>query len=379
MKRVPQLDGIRGLAISLVLVWHYYVFLPTPEISPVNAFFKKIFILSWSGVDLFFVLSGFLIGGILLDNRSAKNYYYTFYLRRICRILPLYFILIIPFMVVYLSKVWKNIPVLGWLFNNPLPLWSYATFTQNLFVMNDGSFGANGLGVTWSLAIEEQFYLILPFLIRFVSKTNLPYVFISLIIAAPLFRSILLFTFPTRVFAGFVLLPGRMDALFLGVLGAWILRQDDMRDFLTRNRRFAFIAMLLFGSIIPVLTYMYSKPGAPAAKMLLTIGFTCMSAFFLCLILISVISSNGTISKILSFKPLRSLGIVSYFVYLFHLIFLGLAHAFVLNQKPQNTDLTNILVTFLSLVLLFSIAALSWVLFEKPFIKFGHRVNYENN
>lgn len=170
-----------------------------------------------------------------------------------------------------------------------------------------------------------------------------------------------------------------MDALFLGVLGAWILRQDDMREYLRRNHWVIFIAMVLFGSMIPVLTYMYSIPGSPAAIVLLTIGFTCMSAFFLCLILISVLRSKGTIGKILSFKPLRSLGIVSYFVYLFHLIFLGLTHAFILNQNPQNTDLSNILVTFFSLGLLLLVASLSWVFFERPFIKFGHRINYENN
>ncbi|OGW41540.1 MAG: hypothetical protein A2Y97_04870 [Nitrospirae bacterium RBG_13_39_12] len=353
------------------------MFLPTPEMGPVNTFFKKIFILSWSGVDLFFVLSGFLIGGILLDNRSAKNYYYTFYFRRICRIMPLYFVLIIPFILVYLSNAWQNMPVLGWIFNSPLPLWSYATFTQNFFVINDGSFGANGLGVTWSLAIEEQFYLILPFLIRFVSKARLPYVFISLIIAAPLFRTILLFIYPTGAFAGFVLLPGRMDALFFGVLGAWILRQDNIRSLLTRNLRFIFAAMFLSGLIIPFITYLYSKPGAPAAMVLMTIGFTCMSAFFLCLILVSILGNNRTISRVLSIKPLRGLGIVSYFVYLFHLVFLGLGHAFILNQKPQNTDLTKSMVTLFSLVLLLSFAVLSWFIFERPFIKYSHRVDYE--
>jgi peptidoglycan/LPS O-acetylase OafA/YrhL len=116
--------------------------------------------LTASGVDLFFVLSGFLIGSILLDNREAANQFKVFYLRRFCRILPIYFVWIALFFV--LGKLLLN----DWLFASRYPAWSYPTFTQNFFMSNIGGFGAGWLAVTWSLAIEEQFYLTAPLLIR---------------------------------------------------------------------------------------------------------------------------------------------------------------------------------------------------------------------
>jgi peptidoglycan/LPS O-acetylase OafA/YrhL len=90
--RIPELDGIRGLAILLVLILHYIV----EGLGSSHSFAAQALRLSWSGVDLFFVLSGFLIGGILLDAKQSDAYYRTFYLRRISRILPLYGILM-PF------------------------------------------------------------------------------------------------------------------------------------------------------------------------------------------------------------------------------------------------------------------------------------------
>src|SRR5580704_17724235 len=91
--RLPELDGIRGCAILLVLIWHY---VPC-EISASEGaahVVSRALGLTWSGVDLFFVLSGFLIAGILLDNRNASNYFRVFYIRRVCRTFPLYFLLV---------------------------------------------------------------------------------------------------------------------------------------------------------------------------------------------------------------------------------------------------------------------------------------------
>src|ERR1700680_2156545 len=82
--RKPELDGVRGLAILLVMLSHFCVYLPLVP-GTLSSYFIRLNILSWSGVDLFFVLSGFLIGGILIDNRDSPRYFSTFYLRRFCR------------------------------------------------------------------------------------------------------------------------------------------------------------------------------------------------------------------------------------------------------------------------------------------------------
>ena len=97
MERKLELDGVRGLAILLVLIWHYVNREVDPNANIVLVYLKLAANVTWSGVDLFFVLSGFLIGGILLDHRTCSNYFRVFYIRRVCRIFPLYFVLIFLF------------------------------------------------------------------------------------------------------------------------------------------------------------------------------------------------------------------------------------------------------------------------------------------
>src|SRR5258708_3727919 len=95
--RSPELDGIRGLAIGLVLFEHYVADPIVPGTSCLGDFIRKTFNMGWTGVDLFFVLSGFLIGGILMDNRNSQNYFKAFYIRRGCRILPAYLLTLTSF------------------------------------------------------------------------------------------------------------------------------------------------------------------------------------------------------------------------------------------------------------------------------------------
>lgn len=161
MKRNPHLDGLRGLAVGMVLLWHYVGCQITPQHTPSLLWLREIVGMMWSGVDLFFVLSGFLITGILRDQRESRHYWGTFYLRRACRILPLYVILVGSYSLANAAGLNKA-PGLWWLFYIPMPTWSYATFTQNFYMAAAGGTGANWLGITWSLAVEEQFYLLLP-------------------------------------------------------------------------------------------------------------------------------------------------------------------------------------------------------------------------
>ena len=119
--RIPQLDGVRGLAIILVLIWHYFSMLVYPAESQFLFHFKQLFNLTWSGVDLFFVLSGFLIAGILVDQKGATNYFQVFYLRRTCRIMPLYFLIFFLYIGLARVPVFKG-EAYKWVFADPLPL-----------------------------------------------------------------------------------------------------------------------------------------------------------------------------------------------------------------------------------------------------------------
>src|SRR5271155_4280107 len=148
MKRIPELDGLRGIAILMVLVYHYTGWR-----------------WGWTGVDLFFVLSGFLIGGILMDAKSATNYYSVFYTRRFYRIVPLYAVTVCMLPLLLATHYeWFTV-------GNKIPWYAYATFTQNFWMVKLEKLGTMALAVTWSLAIEEQFYLTLPIIVRNVSRT----------------------------------------------------------------------------------------------------------------------------------------------------------------------------------------------------------------
>src|SRR3984885_11738011 len=148
--RIPQLDAVRGLAVLSVLLHN----------TDVDPAFPLGFIAAngWMGVDLFFVLSGFLITGILVDTKNSDGYFRNFYVRRCLRIWPLYYsLLFFMFVIVrFLSQSEFQAVV-----QTSSPWWAFPLFLQN-FLLPISTNAAGPLGVTWSLAIEEQFYLVWP-------------------------------------------------------------------------------------------------------------------------------------------------------------------------------------------------------------------------
>ena len=142
--RIPALDGLRGIAIGLVLLRHAIFGVTSVEGIETHSPFTSALVacgqLTWSGVDLFFVLSGFLIGGILLDARPSPRYFQTFYIRRAYRILPLYLVVVGLSLVPHLfaefspARAAHTSPL-------PFPWWAYATFTQNFWMAHVGRFG----------------------------------------------------------------------------------------------------------------------------------------------------------------------------------------------------------------------------------------------
>src|SRR5262249_31179093 len=168
---IPELDGVRGIACLTVLIAHCLygpmaLGLPPGSLGP-----HGILQLLVGGVDLFFVLSGFLIGGILLDNRDASNFFRAFWTRRIARIFPVNYLLIATYALALAFQAHFHLPQLDlWVLNDPLPVWTYATFTQSIPIAMQGYGGPRWVGITWSLAIEEQFYLLFPFVVYFLSR-----------------------------------------------------------------------------------------------------------------------------------------------------------------------------------------------------------------
>ena len=236
--RIPEVDGLRGIAIASVLAWHYLIMPAVAKPGTALSYSLVFGRLAWSGVDLFFVLSGFLIGGILIDARYATNYFRVFYTRRLFRIVPIYATILLIFPAILFAAQWAHCGDFSWLTSGLAPAYCYWTFTQNIWMALTNSLGANALGITWSLAIEEQFYLTLPLVIRFRSSHGRLILVLAGICFAPIIRTAIHLFWPHNQLAGFLLMPCRADALLLGVLAAMLLRNAVWRERIQRSNWF---------------------------------------------------------------------------------------------------------------------------------------------
>jgi peptidoglycan/LPS O-acetylase OafA/YrhL len=185
--RIPELDGIRGIAVLLVII-HHSVANYTPLATWEKVVCQAVGI-GWSGVDLFFVLSGFLISGILIDSRESPRYFTSFYARRVLRIFPLYF--------GYLLGFFCLIKPFAAIFPFPeVAKWSLLPATEQLWYWSYLSNWRSGLGHDisflthfWSLAIEEQFYMVWPLVVFFASRKALLRICIGIVVLAVTMRT----------------------------------------------------------------------------------------------------------------------------------------------------------------------------------------------
>jgi peptidoglycan/LPS O-acetylase OafA/YrhL len=351
-RRIPQLDGLRGVAIAMVLAYHY-----TDHFVGTLPASAKILLrpaaLGWSGVDLFFVLSGFLIGGILLDARESPNYFRVFYRRRLYRIFPLYF--------AFLAFLFL---VVG--FKSDIPWRDSVFFYQNFWMALHNRFGDYILNPTWSLAVEEQFYLTLPAVIYFVSPRRLIWVLNGGIILAPLIRLAMFLAHPQLTTPSYVLLPCRMDSLLLGVGAAYFVRQKGAWEFVVAHRRQLRIAI---ATLTLVCSLFLIRPSLSAPVNIL-LGYDCLALLFVCTLVASLF--DGAIARALQTKWLMALGGLSYSVYLIHQMVFGVTSVF-LGDHGYSWAVTPIVAFAVTMV----IAKISWEYFEKPLVKLGHKARYE--
>ncbi len=360
MKRNRQLDGVRGLAIVMVVLWHYVRCQVDADPHTVAWYGSNALRLAWSGVDLFFVLSGFLIAGILIDNRGASNYFRIFYLRRVCRIMPLYFLLLGLYWLAVRSLT--SIPSHDWLFANAMPMWSYATFTQNILMGLHGDYGAHWLGATWSLAVEEQFYLFVPLLVYAFSRRKLIGVLLAAVFAAPLLR----IAFPG--FHAFVNTPFRSDSLLSGACLAALVRWPPFVAAVDRHRR---LILTLFVGLLAGAAVMMIRPDAFGAwKHFWLAGLYCT------FILIALYGIEPRLHWLLGSAVLVWFGELSYGIYMFHEAVSGVAHGLAGHSTPQMNTLWDIGVTASAFCVTLTLAAVSFHFLESPILRFGQRFRY---
>lgn len=303
---LPVLDGIRGIAILAVIIVH----VPGFEVyGPVERLVQLGMMFGWAGVDLFFVLSGFLITGILLQARGGPGYYRTFYVRRTLRIFPLFYgycavlFLVLPF--------WRGLGTPGSAELTAAAPW-YLTYMMNVRVaLANGWTGASVAGTAffWSLCVEEQFYLIWPATVARLGLDGLARLCLVLVVVALLWRVAMVRS--GHMFAAYVLLPSRMDGLAIGAWLAIVARQPGGLDRLAARAPYAGAGALACLAVIVARSGYAGWDGA----WMVTLGITC-TAITSAALLISVVAHQRSLAhRAVASRALRFFGRYAYGMY----------------------------------------------------------------
>lgn len=302
------LDGIRGLAVLLVMIVHFIGNVAAE--TPLQKLVVKAATYGWIGVDLFFVLSGFLITGILLESKNSSHYFANFYARRTLRIFPLYyFVLICLFLV--LPRLITPSPLLEAARQHQIWLWTY---TSNFYTAWTGSWASlNYVAHFWSLAIEEQFYLVWPVVVFSTASQTLRRICIATIISALLLR-IALVTLGVSELSISVLTPCRVDALCVGAYLAIRTREPGV---LTHWRHKSGYAALVLGIVLLGVMVGATLAG-PAELALRQLRGSVIALLFGALILVALRPSSSLIARPFHSRTLVFFGKYSYGLYVYH-------------------------------------------------------------
>jgi peptidoglycan/LPS O-acetylase OafA/YrhL len=240
---VPALDGIRGLAILMVMLYH----LTLPPAAALDRVWAGIASFGWAGVDLFFVLSGFLITGILFDAKGGKHYFRNFYARRTLRIFPLYYAVMMVLLVIVPRLPFAHAARYAAASGDQIWYWTYLS---NFALGWRHEWNLGSLDLAWSLAIEEQFYLLWPAVVFLLGRRALIGICGAVIVAALAARTALTLwgAHPIPIH---VLTPCRMDSLALGALVALAARGPRGVAVLVPAARWC--ASVSLGLLIPLL------------------------------------------------------------------------------------------------------------------------------
>jgi peptidoglycan/LPS O-acetylase OafA/YrhL len=365
----PELDGVRGLAILGVLLAHGVFNLGVVPRTLAGDALATIFVPGWGGVDLFFTLSGFLITGILLRGRRRKQYFSSFYMRRVLRIFPIYYLFLIGTLLLVNGTKSHTMA-----FVTPKGFWNWAPYffyLQNwpVFWQNWGAMGTLW-GAYWSLAVEEQFYLIWPTVVRFIDLRAIFWICIGGFLLGWPERAFMIFH--VGLHFGIMQWPfSRLDGLFLGAAIA-IYREIHGRAVPLRwaATSFAAGAGLFLWIAVANSEELRSGNGVHIWRTGVT-AFALMSGG-----LIAATQHHvGWLHRVLTIRPLVVAGRLSYGMYVYHLLVYAilslLRRAFI---APEGEPAFNIVgaVSYIALAILLvtGVAELSFRFIETPFLRF---------
>ena len=373
---LPELDGLRAIAVLLVFLDHFGLMGDSGWEHIVGNFFASGYI----GVDLFFVLSGFLITRILFQAKGSANYFKTFYARRVLRIFPLYYsiliLLLIAFLVAKYFLAAHLAPVTLDMIHQGISSQKWAW----LFLVNVefALYGAWALEPCmthlWSLSVEEQFYLLWPLIVSRFTRRSLMLICGGMLVAAVIFRAICVHH--GNFDAAINLTPSRMDALAMGaVIALWVQAEPDARK------------ATLLGLSVTVVCFtgaamVYARFGRLTMRepSIAVVIMTITPGLFAGILLLVLANRESIVARFLSWNRLRFVGKISYGFYLFDGIFRRIV------DKPSKAILARYPSIHIPLLLFFFVAFfivnvlaawLSWRFFESKILKLRDRFPYQ--
>jgi peptidoglycan/LPS O-acetylase OafA/YrhL len=359
---LPSLDGIRGIAIGLVFI-HTTNILHSRD-NPLAYVLTGIASMGWVGVQLFFVLSGFLITRNLLQIHGVSNYFSAFYGRRALRILPLYYVTLLFF--------FGLLPLTGHApeaiqADAPHQLWFW-TFLSN-WTEWLGFGGLQSLPHFWSLAVEEQFYLLWPLVVLRCRRPQLIYTclaigFLSMVIRCYLVSQAVS---PIQIYTSSLC---RMDALAMGAaLAAYLSKDVEIENLRKKRQLFLFLiaGLVLVGKLLPDGLDMQSPIGQ-------TLGYTLLAGMFTLMLLLALLAEmgqTGVLHRLLCNKTLRIMGKYSFAMYLFHVplhtyVGLPVLHELAWVEQPSTMNAVFYMITLG--VATYVLAQLAYLLLEGHFL-----------
>lgn len=372
--RIKELDGLRGIAVVLVMALHLFKRAAYFTEHPTLEAFTVFTTVGWVGVDIFFTLSGFLITSILLKSKTDEHYFKNFYVRRALRIFPLYYAAI-AFVLFFAPKVEEEFTAQ---LTTTLPI--MLLHQQNWALLFDNFHITQYLGITWSLAIEEQFYLIWPFIVYKLNREKLVKFSIGYIAVSTLARILGTLVWPDVGEAStffYYTSFARFEEMLFGGLLAVFLTYDGAKE---KVRRWS-IPLFLVSFAVFVALHILSLPGSPhpehASIPLMLGGYTTAALFTLGLIGTFVSHPPQNIFRRIFGNPILAfLGTYSYSMYLFHmtaaLILLDVFwHSELRGWKPF---VLYPLATYAATVV---IALLTWHLLEKHMLGLKKYFDYK--
>jgi peptidoglycan/LPS O-acetylase OafA/YrhL len=347
--RIPELDGARGMAALAVVIAHYF-----GEVEHGLPGFT----IGWMGVNLFFVLSGFLIGSIILERKDSPNFFAVFYIRRTLRVFPAYFATLA--LTLAFASLHKPTSWIG----EPLPALSYLTFTQNFAMALRSDYGSSWLLPTWTLAVEEQFYLAVPLLITLLpSRRLLPAVLGGITLGC---ATRALFYWANDEIAGQVLLFSRADILLSGVLAAYLHQRYVVREMVLRLIPLAAI----IGVLLSAVQFRFN-----GGYLLFVVSPLLMAVLFAAYVLLA--ARGWTTLRFLRSPLWQMLGTISYSLYLIHQPVAGIMHGLIFDARPDIATVPQVIVTFAAFFAAIGLAWTSWTLMEAPLLRMGRAWRYK--